>query len=191
MAELARYQVRTPMLLWLVNGGITALCVIVLAAMLFLDSRVPPSFVFLALALCSACVAFWFGMSSYRVGGGRNLIRFYVDRLEVPAVRERAPMVFQREGLQVGIKNVVVNYRVALVSVGTVKRGILIELQGGGRRRKLSTLTLHDIHDEPALIADLERFVAGQPAIGRAAHDAPPPRTSYDDRIDRELAQLE
>ena len=46
-------------------------------------------------------------------------------------------------------------------------------------------------HDEPALLADLKRFVAGQPAIGRAGHDVPPPRTEYDDRIDRELAQLE
>jgi hypothetical protein len=187
MSEQARYQVRTPMLLWLVNGAIAALCVIVVASMLMFDARVPPMFVFLALALCSA----WFGMSAYRVGGGRNLIRFYADRIEVPAVRERAPLKFPREGLAVDVKQVLVRYRWGLIGVANVKRGNLIELRGSGRSRKLSTLTLADNNDEPALLADLQRFVAGEPAIGRAGHDAPPPRTEYDDRIDRELAQLE
>jgi hypothetical protein len=191
MSEQARYQVRTPMLLWLVNGAIAALCVVVVAAMVIVDARVPPTFVFLALALCSACVAFWFGMSAYRVGGGRNLIRFYADRIEVPAVRERAALRFSREGLAIDIKQVHVRYRFGLIGVANVKRGNLIELRGSGRSRKLSTLVLADDNDEPALLADLQRFVAGEPAIGRAAHDAPPPRTEYDDRIDRELAQLE
>lgn len=192
MAELARYQVRTPMALWLINGALTAMCVIVVGAMVLFDRAAPGIFVLLALAVCSACVAFWFGMSAYRVGGGRNLIRFYVDRLEVPAVRERKPLVFTREaGLEVFVRDVLVQYRLAWTALATVKRGKLIELRGGGIKRKLSTLVLDDRHDEPALIADLQRFVAGQPALGRAAHDVPPPRTEYDDRIDRELAALE
>lgn len=191
MSEQARYQVRTPMALWLVNGAVTALCVIVFGAMLLLQSSVPSPLVLLALALCSVCVAFWFGMSAYRVGGGRNLIRFYPDRIEVPAVRERKPIVFVREGLELEVRDVVVRYRLAMTTLADIKRGKLIELRGGGHKRKLSTLTLDDRHDEAALIADLQRFVTGQPAIGRAAHDAPPPRTEYDDRIDRELAQLE
>lgn len=192
MAELARYQVRTPMALWLINGALTAMCVIVVGAMVLFDRAAPGIFVLLALAVCSACVAFWFGMSAYRVGGGRNLIRFYVDRLEVPAVRERKPLVFTREaGLEVFVRDVLVQYRLAWTALATVKRGKLIELRGGGIKRKLSTLVLDDRHDELALIADLQRFVAGQPALGRAAHDVPPPRTEYDDRIDRELAALE
>lgn len=191
MTELARYPVRTPMQLWLVNGAMTALCVIVLGAMVIFDQDVPGFFVLLALALCSVCVAFWFGMSAYRVGGGRNLIRFYVDRLEVPAVRERQPMVFRRDGLRLDVKDMVVQYRFALTALATVKRGKRIELACDGVRRTLSTLVLDDRHDEPALIADLQRFLAGQPALGRAGHDAPPPRTEYDDRIDRELARLD
>jgi hypothetical protein len=190
MSEQARYQVRTPIALWMVNGAVTALCLIVVGLM-FSEQNVPGVFVLLALALCSVAVAFWFGMSAYRVGGGRNLIRFYADRLEVPAVRERQPLVFARADLQLRVRDVVVKYRLALTSLATVKRGKLIELSGGGVTRKLSTLVLHDRADEPALIADLQRFMAGQPALGRAAHDAPAPRTEYDDRIDRELAQLE
>ena len=191
MAELARYSVRTPMLLWMANGAVTALCVIVIGAMVIFNQDVPGILVLLALALCSACVAFWFGMSAYRVGGGRNLIRFYADRIEVPAVRERQPLVFRRDGLSLGIKDMLVQYRLALTSVATVKRGKLIELTCDGVRRTLSTLVLDDRHDEPALIADLQRFLAGQAAIGRVGHDAPAPRTEYDDRIDRELAQLD
>ena len=190
-AEQARYAVRTPMALWLGNGAATALCVIVVAGLLFYGDRVPATLVLLALAVCSACVAFWFGMTSYRVGGGRNLIRFYADRIEVPGVRDRKPLVFAREGLEVAIRDVVVQYRMALIPVGSVKRGTLIELRRGAQHRKLSTLILDDASDEPALLADMRRFVTGEPAIGRAGHDRPTPRTEYDDRIDRELAQLE
>jgi len=191
MAEQARYVVRTPMALWLGTGAVVALVGVVLAGMIIFDQRTPDLLVLLALGACGASVAFWFGMNAYRVGGGRNLIRFYVDRIEVPAVRERKPLVFPRDGLVIGVRDVVVQYRMALFTVGSVKRGKLIELRRGTQTRKLSTLVLADHNDEPALIADLQRFVEGQPAIGRAGHDLPAPRTEYDDRIDRELAQLE
>lgn len=191
MSEQARYAVRTPMALWLGNGAATALCVIVVAGLLFYGDHVPPTLVLLALAVCSVCVAFWFGMTAYRVGGGRNLIRFYADRIEVPSVRDRKPMVFSRDGLAVTIRDVVVQYRMALIPVGSVKRGTLIELRRGAQHRKLSTLVLEDASDEAALLADLRRFSSGDAAIGRAGHDRPAPRTEYDDRIDRELAQLE
>jgi hypothetical protein len=190
MSEQARYQVRTPMSLWLVNGALTAVCVIVLGAVVIFERTVPALFVLLALALCSACVAFWFGMSAYRVGGGRNLIRFYADRIEVPAVRVRQPLVFLRDGLEIRVRDVVVQYRFALTPLANIKRGKLIELRRGGVTRKLSTLVLDNRHDEAALVADLGRFVAGQPAVGRV-DVAPAARTEYDDRIDRELAQLD
>ena len=90
MPELARYHVRTPMVLWLGNGAITSLCLIVLGAVVVFERDVPAIFVLLALALCSLCVAFWFSMSAYRVGGGRNLIRFYADRIEVQDRADRA-----------------------------------------------------------------------------------------------------
>lgn len=100
-------------------------------------------------------------------------------------------MVTRDVGLEVHVRDMVVQCRFGLTALATVKRGKLIDLRGGGLRRKLSTLVLDDRHDEAALLADLQRFVGGPPAIGRAGHDVPPPRTEYDDRIDRELAQLE
>lgn len=190
-AEQARYAVRTPVSLWIVNGAVAALLLVVVAAMIMFPAGPPPTLVLLALALCSACVAFWFGMNAYRVGGGRNLIRFYGDRIEVPAVHERKPLLFTREGTAIVVQDVVVKYRMGLIAIGSVKRGKLIVIRRGAVTRKLSTLVLDDAGDEPALIADLQRFVAGEPAIGRAGHDVPAPRTDYDDRIDRELAQLE
>lgn len=188
--ELARYAVRTPLALWLANGLLAGLCALVFAAMLIFD-RVPALFVFLAIGLAGATIAFWASMSAYRVGGTRNLIRIYADRIEVPNVSRRAPLVFAREGLSITIRDVLVNYRLALMTVARVSRGKLIELSNATQKRTLSTLVLDDRGDEPALIADLARFLAGQPAIGRAAHDVPPPRTEYDDILDRELANVD
>lgn len=187
--ELARYHVRTPLVLWLVHGALTAFCVLVVGALVFVG-HAPPFMVLLAVTLASVVVAFWFAMSAYRVGGGRNLIRFYADRIEIPGPTQRRPMVFGRDS-QLLVRDVSVQYRFALTPIATVKRGKVIELRNAAQRRQLSTLVLEDRTDEAALVADLHRFVAGEPAIGRAAHDAPPPRTEYDDRIDRELAQLE
>jgi len=135
MAEQARYVVRTPMALWLGTGAVVALVGVVLAGMIIFDQRTPDLLVLLALGACGASVAFWFGMNAYRVGGGRNLIRFYVDRIEVPAVRERKPLVFPRDGLVIGVRDVVVQYRMALFTVGSVKRGKLIELRRGTQTR--------------------------------------------------------
>jgi hypothetical protein len=130
-------------------------------------------------------------MSAYRVGGGRNLIRFFPDHIAVPDKTKRQPVVFPRDGLSVKIVDVLVKYRAAFVTVGSMRRGKLITLRRAGVERSLSTLILEDEADEPALVADLERFVAGQAALGRAGHSAPKPRTDYDDRLDRELAQLD
>ncbi|NVB79024.1 MAG: hypothetical protein HOV81_11550 [Kofleriaceae bacterium] len=188
--EQARYVVRTPLSLWIANGLLAGLCLLVFAAMLMFD-HVPALAVFLAVGLAGATIAFWTSMSAYRVGGTRNLIRIYADRIEVPSVSRRAPLVFPREGLSVTVRDVLVNYRLALMTVARVSRGKLIELSCSTQKRTLSTLVLDDRGDEPALLADLGRFLASQPAIGRAAHDAPPPRTEYDDILDRELANVE
>jgi hypothetical protein len=190
VSELARYHVRTPTGYWLATGAIFAFCLVVIAATVIFGD-VPPLMLLLFAGLCSAAIASAVSMNAYRVGGGRNLIRFYPDRIEVPAVRERAPMRFARDGLTARVEDVKVAYRFAFAKVATMNRGKLIELRAGDLRRKLSTLILEDPADERFLIADLERFLAGKPALGRAAQEAsPPPRTEYDDRLDRELADL-
>jgi hypothetical protein len=191
MAELARYQVHTPTMYWLGNGLVTAFCVFVMAAIVFVG-HVPAMMILLFVASASAAVAFVASMSSYRVGGGRNLIRIYPDRIEVPGVSARPPMVFPREGLVARVIDVQVAYRLLVAKVATLNRGKLVELAAGGQKRKLSTLVLDDPSDERFLLADLGRFLAGEPALGRAAQEAVvAPRTAYDDRLDRELAELE
>ena len=47
-----------------------------------------------------------------------------------------------------------------------------------GVTRQLSTLVLAANADEAPLLDDVNRFLAGQPAIGRAGHSLPPPRTT-------------
>lgn len=192
MSESTRYQVRTPMWLWLTNGVLTAFCVLVVGAVA-LVGHVPEMMLLLTFVLVGGTVGFWLTMSAYRVGGGRNLIRFYPDRIEVPGTRERKPMVFPRDGTQLEVTDVIVRYRLGLAAtLASVNRGKLVALTHGAQTRKLSTLILDDTTDERFLVADLQRFLAGEAALGRAGHTAiADTRGAYDDRLDRELAQLD
>jgi hypothetical protein len=192
MSESARYQVRTPMWLWLTNGVLTAFCVLVVAA-IALVGNVPGLMLLLAFVLVGTTLGFWLTMSAYRVGGGRNLIRFYPDRVEVPSTSERKPLVFPRVGTQLRVSDVVVRYRLGIAAtIASINRGKLVELTHGAQTRKFSTLILDETTDERFLVADLQRFLAGEPALGRAGHTAlADTRSVYDDRLDRELAQLE
>jgi hypothetical protein len=192
MTESARYQVRTPMWLWLTNGALTAFCALVVSA-LAIFGDVPGMLLLLAFVLVGTTVGFWMTMSAYRVGGGRNLIRFYPDRVEVPSTHDRKPMVFPRDGTQIRVTDVIVRYRLGIAAtIASVNRGKLVELTNDGRTRKFSTLILDETIDERFLVADLQRFLSGEPALGRAGHTAlADTRSAYDDRLDRELAQLE
>lgn len=176
--------------MWITNGILAGLTLLLLAALIGYD-HAPGIVGFLVIGMGAATIAFWTSMSAYRVGATRNLIRIYQDRIEVPAVSKRAPMVFAREGLRVEVRDVTVKYRFGFQTIARVSRGKLIVLVDDKQKRTLSTLTLEDGGDEPALLADLGRFLAGEPALGRAAHDAPPPRTEYDDILDRELANVD
>lgn len=192
MSESARYQVRTPMWLWLTNGLLTAFCVLVVGAVAIVGN-VPEMMLLLTFVLVGTTVGFWLTMTAYRVGGGRNLIRFYPDRVEVPGPRERKPMVFPLDGTQLQVTDVVVRYRLGVAAtLASVNRGKLVALTHGTQARKFSTLILDDIADERFLVADLQRFLAGEPALGRAGHTAlADTRSAYDDRLDRELAALD
>jgi hypothetical protein len=192
VSECARYQVRTPMWLWLTNGAMTAFCVLVVGAIAIVGD-VPGTLLLLASVLVGTTFGFWLTMSAYRVGGGRNLIRFYPDRVEVPSIKDRKPMVFPRDGTQIHVTDVIVRYRLGIAAtIASVNRGKLVELTHGGRSRKFSTLILDETIDERFLVADLQRFASGEPALGRAGHTAlADTRSVYDDRLDRELAQLD
>jgi hypothetical protein len=192
MSEQARYEVRTPMWLWLTNGLFTTFCVLVLAASLVMGERVPQYLTLLMALLLMTVIAFWISVPAYRVGGGRNLIRFYADRVEVPSPTTRKPLVFPRLGSTIEIENHQVRYGIALfATIASISHGKVITLRHGAQQRKLSTLVLAAEVDEIPLIADFRRFIGGEPAIGRDGHAVPPPRTNYDDRLDRELAQLD
>lgn len=189
---VVHYVVRTPMWLWLTNGALTSFCVLVVGALvMFGGNGVPGIMLLLASMLVTATLAFWLTMSAYRVGGGRNLIRFYPDRLEVPSVTKRQPLVFQREGTRIEISDVMVRYRLGIASIASVNRGKLIALSHGATSRKLSTLVLDDSSAEDALVADLRRFEAGEAALGVSGHAGAAVRDEYDDRLDRELAQVD
>lgn len=143
MSEQARYEVRTPMALWLTNGVVAALCVLIAGGFLMFGGRVPGMLIMLLSILATTAVTFWFSMSAYRVGGGRNLIRFYADRIEVPSTTRRQPLVFHRDGLDLKITDVMVRYRLGFAAtLGTVRRGALIAFKRNGVTRQLSTLTL-------------------------------------------------
>ena len=186
MAEQASYEVRTPPLFWVAGGAMLGLAGLTLGlGMMFASSLAAfaAAGVFLVLGVMFALD------SAYRVGAGRHLIRFHDDRLELPPVTGRAPLVFRRGETAITLKRQVVRVRFMLVPVGDLPRGTVVEVRGGGVTRKLSTLVLANRDDASYLIADLERFTAGEAAIGRVTPVVP--RTEYDDKLDRELAEMD
>ena len=78
-----RYEVRTPMAVWLANGVVLFLT-IALFVLAFGVGSMPIHMLVLLAVLAFASVTFWFSMGAYRIGGGRNLIRFHTDRMDVP-----------------------------------------------------------------------------------------------------------
>lgn len=180
MPAQAEYRVRTP-LAYLVRVGVLFAIGVIVAAWLvqFVERGVPEDRYDLVLVGAVAIVlpfAFWFRSAHYRIGGGRNLIRFHADRLEIPDARRRQPLVFARDRAQ--------------FAIGPVRGGYVLRVADGTTSRALTTAVVEDRHDIPALIADFRRYAAGRDALGKAAHDRVV-RTEYDDRLDRELAKLD
>lgn len=188
---MVEYRVRT-------KPGHVGTAGVLLAAAMFVDvaalgslSRLPVDLasgatIVLLLGLVSALpLGYWFGSAHLRVGAGRHLIRFYPDRVEVPHASRRQPIAFARAGLVLTIRDIGV-----AISGSRLGRGKLIVLRNGPARRELSTLVVEDPRDVAPLLADLRAFAAGEPPLGRAAREAATVRTAYDDRLDRELAEL-
>jgi hypothetical protein len=86
-------------------------------------------------------------------------------------------MRFATQGLALRLVHVRVVYTVALLPIADVPRGVVIELAGGGMKRRISTLTLvHEAH-ATLLLSDLTRIVGGQAPLG--PDQATPPESAY------------
>ncbi len=187
MTEQASYEVRTPTLFWVAGGAMLGLAGLTLGLGVMFSNTL--SLVAMAGLFCVCAVVFALS-SAYRVGAGRHLIRFYDDRLELPPVTGRRPLVFPRGELALTLQRQVVRVRFMMVPVGDIERGTVFEVRARGVSRKLSTLVLAKPDDAPHLLADLQRYAAGEAATGRTTPTTQP-RTEYDDRLDRELAEME
>ena len=168
---LAIYEARTAPGYWLAAGGLFGLAGVGGAALVFValtGSRalLGPGVAIVALAVVVP-VIYWFASSAYRIGGGRSAIRFFSDRLEVPATMGGRPISFPRSELHADAREMRVRYRIGGFTAATVRRAHLVRLSAGAARRALSTLTL--VHPR-AFLADLERFLAGEAPLGPEAH---------------------
>jgi hypothetical protein len=185
------YEVRTPIMIWILLYATAGLAILCAGAIAFIG-HAPASAAWACAVAIALPVIIWVSTPAYRVAGGRSLIRFYPDRIEVPHVSRRQLMVFPRDGLQIRLINVQVKYKMMMATVATVNRGKLVELRGAGQMRKFSTLIVARDDDTPFLVRDIEQLASGQPALGRDTPLVPNmPRTEYDDRLDRELSELD
>jgi hypothetical protein len=183
-APQAQYRVRTPTNYLVLTGLLFGLGFVAIAGIVwFVQHGVDNGLdlvIYIVACAVGAIAPFveWFSTERYRIGGGRHVIRFFDDRLELPHARHRRPIVLARERLTL------------VLSTSPNRRGTVFRVSDGTQTRTLTTMTLEDRNDGPALLADLQRYANGDVALGRAAHDRPQ-RTEYDDRLDRELATLD
>jgi len=185
------YEVRTPIVIWILLYATAGLAIVCAGAIAFIG-HAPASAVWICAVAIALPVIIWVSTPAYRVAGGRSLIRFYPDRIEVPDVSRRQLMVFPRDGLQIRMTDVQIKHKMMMATVATVNRGKLVELRGAGRVRRFSTLIVAREDDTPYVVRDLEQLAGGHPALGRDTPLVPDkPRTEYDDRLDRELSELD
>jgi hypothetical protein len=151
---IAEFAVRTAPGYWLVGGAMVVLALLGTAMLTFLamTTGVPgAAAVAVACVAAVAPIAYWVATPAYRIGGGRGAIRFYADRLEVPAARGAATaVVLSRDGLTASATEMRVRYRIGAIQAATLRRGHMVELVAGQSRRRLSTLTI----DKPADFID-------------------------------------
>jgi hypothetical protein len=208
----ARYNVHTPqryaavLLVLGVLAAVAAFFVLPLLPHLF-DGH---AFTLLGgLAVIALPVLYYAVTPEYRAGlsGQPSAITLSREFIEVPDTRG-VPMRFATQGLTLRVTHIRVVYVIAVVPVADIPRGAVIELEGGGMRRRISTLTLiHEAH-APLLLHDLSRVLAGQDPLGpdqakspetayrTAPRDAPqtqaaPERDALDDALDDELAKMD
>lgn len=150
---IAEFQVRTAPGYWLVGAALVVLAVLGTGMLVFLVSTTGVPFsVAIAVAGVAAVapVAYWLLTPAYRIGGGSGVIRVFADRIEVPGPRAGSPVVLARDALIASATEQRIRYRVGAMVAATVRRGHLVDLRAGDRRRKISTLTI----DRPRAFLD-------------------------------------
>lgn len=153
---------------------------------------------FIGLAMIGFPVFYYIVTPEYRAGrvGRPSAIVLTRDFIEVPDARG-TPMRFATQGLALRLVHVRVVYTVALLPVANIARGVVIELDGGGRKRRISTLTLVDKAQATILLSDLQRVAAGLDPLGadlakaNAAADTSKMHDALEDYLDRELAHMD
>ena len=209
---LVHYEVRTPPLYAAILFELTVLALVaayvVLPLLPFLfEGHALPLLGGLAIALLP--MFYYLVTPEYRAGkiGHSSKITLCRDFIEVPDAKGR-PMRFATAALTIRVTHVRVVYTVAMLPVANVPRGSVIELEGGGLKRRISTLTLLDETKASPLLHDLTRIAVAQDPLGPDA--ATPPQTAYrtaptqalgassteerdalDDALDDELAKMD
>jgi hypothetical protein len=175
-SPLAVYPVRTARGYWLAAAMLCALAgagggTLAFVALTGYRALFVPVIVGLAVL---APVIYWLVTPAYRIGGGRSAIRFFADRLELPAAGVARSISLPRSELHADAREMRVRDRVGGFAVATVRRGFLVRFSAGAIERALSTLTL--VHPR-AFLADLERYLAGESPLGPDARANPSVRT--------------
>lgn len=187
------YPVRTPPAYWFVVAALALLGAVGAGLAIYMLAQGLFSWTIGGLGLLVAVVAVVYVQTTkeYRA---RGLIRVSPEFVEVPDPRG-APLRFPTAGLRLTVTRVSVRYKVSGIPVANVSRGAVIELRAGEMRRRISTLTLVDPEQAPALIADLEALVRGeaprgpQPPQPRSVPVGAPDR--LEQQLERELAALD
>lgn len=187
------YPVQTQSLYWIVVG---ALIMIGLgSAGLLVFMLVNGLLSWLLIGLCGLLVIlpviYVATTAEYRAQG---VIRLARDLVEVPDARGE-PLRFPVDRLQLAVTRVKVRFTMVGLPIATVSRGMVLDLQADGVRRRISTLALVEPDHGECLLADLERVRRGEDPRGPAAFAAPPspprPRDALEAQLDRELAALD
>ena len=187
------YPVRTPLLYWVVIGALGTLGLTSAGLLVYMLGSGYMSWTILGLCglLIIVPIVYVWTTPEYRA---RGVIRLARDLVEVPDARGE-PLRFPVEHLKFTVAYVKVRLKMGGLTVGTMSRGMVLELRANTTRRKISTLALVDPEQGESLLADLERVRRGEDPRGPAAFMSPPspprPRDVLEAQLDRELAALD
>ena len=187
------YPVRTPLLYWVVVGALGMLGLTSAGLLVYMLGSGHMSWTILGLCglLIIVPIVYVWTTPEYRA---RGVIRLARDLVEVPDARGE-PLRFPVEHLKFTVTYVKVRLKMGGLTVGTMSRGMVLDLRANTTRRRISTLALVDPEQGESLLADLERVQRGEEPRGPAAFFTPPapprPRDALEAQLDRELAALD
>lgn len=180
-----QYPVRTPPAYWFVVAALVLLGAVGggLAVYALVQGYLSPVIVGLGGLLVVVAALYVWTTGEYRT---RGIIQFAADHVDVPDARGN-PQRFAAAGLQITTTRVQVRYLLAGLPVADVARGTVVELRSGGRKRRISTLTLVDREQGAALLADFAALVRGEAPRGPMPVAPLPPPQGPPDRLEQEL----